>query len=213
MKTISGIDPVMRGPSIIGFGNRHYIYDTGREGDVPIISFSPRKNAITFYFMEGFDRYTDELSVLGKYKTSVSCLYVKKLTDINIDILTRMLKISYGLSSTNKSKPTTVEEYIALIPNEARPLFDELRTLVTATIPHAKEVYSYGIIGYKIDDKRARVFISGWKDHLGMYPIPKDAELQKELAPYIKGKGTLWLALDQPLPKELIVKTVKALTT
>ncbi|HRQ86506.1 MAG TPA: hypothetical protein PLY16_00165 [Candidatus Saccharibacteria bacterium] len=75
----------------------------------------------------------------------------------------------------------------------------------------AQEVLSYGIIGYKIDDKRARVYISGWKDHVAMYPTPNDESLQAELKPYIKGKGTLWFALDKDLPNELIKRTVKAL--
>lgn len=70
---------------------------------------------------------------------------------------------------------------------------------------------SYGIIGYKVDDKRARVFISGWKDHVAVYPIPDDEDLRDDLAPYKKGKGTLWFPLDQPLPLELIKRTVRSL--
>ena len=69
---------------------------------------------------------------------------------------------------------TSVEEYIQAIPPGAKPKFDKLRLMVKNELPNAKEVVSYGIIGYKIDEKRAKVFISGWKDHVAMYPAPKD---------------------------------------
>lgn len=213
MRDITGEDPVMWGPSIIGFGTQHYQYDTGREGDMPRLGFSPRKANITIYFSEGFDRYRDELMKLGKYTQSVSCLYIKKLADVDLEVLRRMLERSYRLAGETRAKPTTVDEYVASVPVAARETFDELRRLVQGVLPHAQEVMSYGIVGYKVDDKRARVFVSGWKDHVAMYPIPRDDALQKELAPYIKGKGTLWFDLDTPLPKSLIEKTVRALAS
>ncbi len=212
MQKISGEKPHMWGPSIIGFGTEHYKYETGREGDMPCLAFSPRKASITVYF-EGFDNYADELAVLGKQKNSVSCLYINKLEDINLDILRKMLEKSFAVGYGSSAKTTTVDQYIASIPAAARPKFDELRQLVTETIPQAKEVFSYGIVGYKIDDKRARVFISGWKDHLAIYPVPRNPELQEKLAPHIKGKGTLWFKLDEPLPKPLIKKVVEALVS
>ena len=211
MAEISGLKPIMWGPSIIGFGSKHYSYDSGREGDMPRIGFSPRKASITIYFAEGFDRYGDQLAKLGKYKTSVSCLYINKLADIDIVILKDMVKQSYNANSEPQSKPTTVDEFVAQVPTAARPMFDELRVIVKDVIPSANEVISYGILGYKVDEKRARVFISGWKDHVSMYPIPKDESLRSLLAPYIKGKGTLWFPLNIPLPKQLIKVTVKAL--
>lgn len=113
----------------------------------------------------------------------------------------------------DKTKQTTVAEYIATVPLQARPKFDELRRLVKETLPHAKEIVNYGIIGYKIDDKRARVFISGWKDHVAMYPVPTSEILQKELKPNIKGKGTLWFELDKELRIELIKKAIKELAS
>lgn len=109
-------------------------------------------------------------------------------------------------------KIVTVDEYIATIPSAALPRFHELRALVNKTIPQAKEVVSYGIIGYKIDDRRARVFISGWKDHLAVYPVPKDKSLQEEIQKYQKGKGTMWFSLNEPLPTEFITKVITALT-
>jgi uncharacterized protein YdhG (YjbR/CyaY superfamily) len=211
MKKISGLEPVMWGPSIIGFGSHHYKYDSGREGDMARIEFSPRKSAITIYFAEGFDRYSEQLTSLGKFKSSVSCLYINKLEDIDLNILEQMIVQSFRLGHEPQAKPTTVDEYIAQIPAAARPMFDELRTLVQSELPNACEVLSYGIIGYKIDKKMASVFISGWKDHLSIYPVPKDEALRTELKPYIKGKGTLWFTLDRPLPKTLIKKKIKAL--
>lgn len=213
MREISGKKPVMWGPSIIGFGSQHYKYDTGREGDMPLLAFSPRKASITVYFLEGFDHYVEKLAKLGKYKQSVSCLYINKLADVDLAVLREMLEQSYALTVEPHAKSTTVDEYIASVPAAARPKFDELRQLVKTALPNAKEVTSYGIIGYKIDDKRARVFISGWKDHVAMYPIPKDEALQAQLMPYTKGKGTLWFKLDEALPKPVIEMAVKALAS
>ena len=114
--------------------------------------------------------------------------------------------------SDNSTKPTTVDEYIASIPSVARPQFDILRSVVKKELPKAKEVFSYGIVGYKIDEKRARVFVSGWKDHVAMYPVPKDEKLRTELTPYIKGKGTLWFSLQEPLPVDLVKRITHSLT-
>lgn len=212
MKRVSGFDPVMWGPSIIGFGSQHYKYDTGREGDMPLLGFSPRKTAITIYFSEGFDHYDKELSHLGRYTHSVSCLYIKKLSDIDMNVLEKMLRDSLELNARDSKKLQSVDEYVASIPSTARPQFDALRAIVRAELPNAQEVISYGIIGYKIDKKRARVFISGWKDHVAMYPVPSEPLLQAELKPYIRGKGTLWFSLNEVLPDKLIREAVTNLT-
>ncbi len=108
-------------------------------------------------------------------------------------------------------KIATVDEYIAAVPQSAQARFHELRGLVKNALPQASEVVSYGIIGYKIDQKRARVFVSGWKDHVALYPVPRDESLQAEIQKYQKGKGTLWFSLSEPLPKKLIEKVVAAL--
>jgi hypothetical protein len=100
MREISDHQPVMWGPSIIGFGKKHYKYETGREGDMPQLGFSPRKSAINIYFIEGFNGYGEELGKLGKYKNSMSCLYINKLSDINIKVLSDMLKKSYHYNSS-----------------------------------------------------------------------------------------------------------------
>lgn len=207
MSKISNEKPVMWGPSIIGFGKSHFEYETGRSGDIPSLAFSPRKASITIYF-EGFNNYGEELAKLGKYKNSVSCLYINKLKDIDINILKTMLEKSYALGVGNVKKPQNVDEYIATVPKAAKSIFDQLRNIVKERLPMAEEVLNYGIVGYKMNEKRPRVFISGWKDHVAMYPIPRSESLALKLGPYIKGKGTLWFSLDQPLPEDLIKEIV-----
>ncbi|GAA0893166.1 hypothetical protein GCM10009122_28450 [Fulvivirga kasyanovii] len=91
MKQITGAEPKMWGSSIVGFGNYHYVYDSGREGDWFIAGFSPRKQALTLYIMAGFARYNELLQKLGKYKTGKSCLYVKKLQDIDLEVLKELI--------------------------------------------------------------------------------------------------------------------------
>lgn len=87
MKQVTKAEPVMWGPSIVGFGSYHYKYASGREGDAPLAGFSPRKQNLTVYIMAGFDRYPELMAKLGKYKTGKSCLYVKRLADIDLKVL------------------------------------------------------------------------------------------------------------------------------
>lgn len=91
----TGETPAMWGDSIVGFGEYHYKYASGQEGDWPKTGFSPRKQSLTIYIMPGFDAYKDELEKLGKYKTSVSCLYIKKLVGVDETILRKMIRDSY----------------------------------------------------------------------------------------------------------------------
>lgn len=99
MQKISGEIPYMWGPSIIAFGSIHYKYDTGREGDMPRLAFSPRSASLTIYFDHGFaGKYAQELTLLGKHKSSKACLYINKLEDINLDILGSMLERSFAES-------------------------------------------------------------------------------------------------------------------
>ena len=88
---ITGAEGVMWGSSIVGFGNYHYRYASGREGDFFEAGFSPRKRALTIYVMAGFAQYEDLLARLGKHTTGKSCLYVKRLADIDLDVLREML--------------------------------------------------------------------------------------------------------------------------
>jgi hypothetical protein len=88
LKEVTKEEPRMWGNSIVGFGEYHYKYKTGREGDWFLIGFSPRKQYLTLYIMSGFDRYDEILAKLGKYKTGKSCLYLKRLSDVNTETLT-----------------------------------------------------------------------------------------------------------------------------
>lgn len=94
MSTISGSEAKMWGPSIIGFGEYHYQYESGREGDFFIMGFSPRKASISLYIQPGIGFFQKELAQLGQFKTGKSCLYVKRLSDINISVLKDILKSS-----------------------------------------------------------------------------------------------------------------------
>lgn len=94
MTQVTGEEPTMWGPSIVGFGNYHYKYATGREGDWFLTGFSPRKQNLTLYIMAGFDQYDELLARLGKYKTGKSCLYIKKLTDVDQTVLRELVKLS-----------------------------------------------------------------------------------------------------------------------
>ena len=99
MKDLTGLEPKLWGPSIVGFGSYHYKYDSGREGQWFLAGFSPRKQNMTIYIMPGFDRYTDLMERLGKHKTGKSCLYVNSLSDVNVEVLKEL--ISEGFNHMN----------------------------------------------------------------------------------------------------------------
>jgi hypothetical protein len=87
MQSASGEKPKMWGPSIIGFGSIHYKYESGREGDMPLVGFSPRKAASVLYGAIGFDGAEKLLAKLGKHTTGKGCLYIKKLSDVDQKVL------------------------------------------------------------------------------------------------------------------------------
>lgn len=90
----TGFEPKMWGPSIIGFGSYHYKYDSGHEGDAPLAGFSPRKAATTVYFYLPEENRAELLSKLGKHTSSKACIYIKKLSDIDIEILKKIILLS-----------------------------------------------------------------------------------------------------------------------
>ena len=91
MEEVTGKKAVIWGTSIVGFDSYHYKYASGREGDWPIIGFSPRKTMLTVYIMPGFKPYKDKLKKLGKHKLGKSCLYIRKLADIDLGILEEII--------------------------------------------------------------------------------------------------------------------------
>ena len=94
MKQVTKEEPKMWGASIVGFGSYHYIGKSGREGDWMLTGFSPRKQNLTLYLMGGFDSEKKLLEKLGKYKTSVGCLYIKKLDDVDKKVLKELVTAS-----------------------------------------------------------------------------------------------------------------------
>jgi len=103
MQKESGFEPKMWGPGIIGFGSYHYKYDSGHEGDAPLVAFSPRKAAISLYCYTTTENKEELLSKLGKHKASKGCIYIKKLTDIDTEILRKMILLS--IENLNKLYP------------------------------------------------------------------------------------------------------------
>lgn len=94
MEDLSGYKAKMWGESIVGLGEHHYKYDSGREGDAMRLGFSPRKTKFSLYIMSGFEEYKDLLSELGKHKLGKSCLYINKLSDVKIDVLKQVIQAS-----------------------------------------------------------------------------------------------------------------------
>ena len=92
MRRASGVDPVMWGSSIVGFGCYAYRYASGRTGDWPVIGFSPRKNDLTLYLMPDLAGQEALLAKLGKHKTGVSCLYLKRLSDVDLPTLEALVE-------------------------------------------------------------------------------------------------------------------------
>jgi hypothetical protein len=94
MKDVTGEEPKMWGHGIVGFGRYHYKYESGREGEWMITGFSPRKGDLTLYIMPGFDAFPDLMKRLGKFKTGKSCLYIKKLEEVDTGVLRQLVKQS-----------------------------------------------------------------------------------------------------------------------
>jgi hypothetical protein len=103
MQKESGFEPKMWGPGIIGFGSYHYKYASGHEGDAPLVAFSPRKAAISLYCYTTTENKEELLSKIGKHKASKGCIYIKKLTDVDTEILRKM--ILFSIENLNKLYP------------------------------------------------------------------------------------------------------------
>jgi Domain of unknown function (DU1801) len=96
MGRATGHAPKMWGPSMIGFGIYHYKYESGREGDAFRMGMSPRKGNTVLYIMDGFPKYETIMARLGKYKTGKSCLYIKRLSDIDVSVLEELIAASHA---------------------------------------------------------------------------------------------------------------------
>ena len=103
LERVSGFKAKLWGPSIIGFGTYHYKYESGHEGDAPILAFSPRATALTVYLSAGFDQRDTLLEKLGKHKASKGCIYIKKLSDIDLGVLENILLQQIKYTEEKKS--------------------------------------------------------------------------------------------------------------
>ena len=105
MRRVTGEKPVMWGPSIVGYGRFNYRSPAGTTGVWPVAAFSPRKAALTVYLMPGCDSYAKDLATLGKHTSSVSCLYIKKLGDIDLKVLEQVIAASYANVKKHLDQP------------------------------------------------------------------------------------------------------------
>jgi hypothetical protein len=103
MQAAANARPQMWGTSIVGFGSSRYIYASGSEGDWPTIAFSPRKQNITLYLASGFEGYDELMAQLGKHSCGKSCLYIKRLSDVHLPTLKKLIKAS--VKHTLKTHP------------------------------------------------------------------------------------------------------------
>lgn len=104
-RRVTGFEPKMWGPSMVGYGSYHYIYDSGRQGDFLATGFAPRKANLSIYIMPGYQDYSVILAQLGKHKTGKSCLYVNSLEDIDLDVLETLIRT--GLADLGAKWPVT----------------------------------------------------------------------------------------------------------
>jgi hypothetical protein len=100
MEQQTGYQAKMWGPAIIGFGSRHYKYESGREGDMPLAAFSPRKAAITLYLAQDPEKKEELLQKLGKHKVGKGCTYVQKLSDVDLEVLKEMIDNAIAYTKT-----------------------------------------------------------------------------------------------------------------
>lgn len=92
MERVTGWQPRMWGPTIVGYGRYHYRYESGREGDLMVTGFSPRKANLVLYVLPGYDELGDVLAELGKHRIGKSCLYVNKLADVDVSVLEHIIR-------------------------------------------------------------------------------------------------------------------------
>ena len=104
-REVTGWSPVLWGPSIVGYGSYHYVYDSGREGDMCATGFSPRKSNLAIYIMPGYADYGPLLADLGKHRLGKSCLYLNKLADVDVGVLKKLVQT--GITDLGKKWPVT----------------------------------------------------------------------------------------------------------
>ncbi len=104
MQQITGVTPTMWGTSIVGFGRYHYVYASGRSGDAPVVGFSPRKTELVVYLIPGFEPLAAQVAALGPHRRGVSCLYLKRLADVDMGVLQQMIEQSVAAMESKRVK-------------------------------------------------------------------------------------------------------------
>jgi hypothetical protein len=98
MRRATGMEPAMWGPSIVGFGETHYVYASGREGDWPEIGFAPRKTNLAIYVLDPSENFSELRDKLGKHRVGKACLWINKLADVDLDVLEQIIATSLALT-------------------------------------------------------------------------------------------------------------------
>lgn len=111
MRRISGQEPILYGIGTIGFGVYKYEYESGRKGEAHTLGFYPRKGKITVYLMDGTKRYSEQLARLGKHTTTGYCVYIKRLSDVELSVLNEILEASYK-NISEKSKDGVIDRIL-----------------------------------------------------------------------------------------------------
>jgi hypothetical protein len=105
MRRVTGVEPKMWGPAIIGFGKYHYRYESGREGEMLRVGFSPRKANLALYLLAKGDGFAELLARLGKHKTGASCLYIGRLKDVDLSVLESLVSVSWNRAREKYGEP------------------------------------------------------------------------------------------------------------
>ncbi len=121
MKKISGEKPKMWGPSIVGFGTKHYKYESGHQGDICLMGFSPRSANLVLYLHKDFDGADALLKRLGKYKPSMACLYINKLADVDMRVLEELIARSWEHAPHVEMKDMRQRKAPGKAPGKAKP--------------------------------------------------------------------------------------------
>ena len=109
MQAATGERGRMWGGAIVGFASYHYVYASGNSGDWPVVAFSPRKTDLSVYIMPGFESHASLLQRLGKHKTGKSCLYLKRLADVDLDVLRQLIEASVAAMAPQRVFPSKKE--------------------------------------------------------------------------------------------------------
>lgn len=169
MKKVTGEKPKMWGPSIIGFGSYHYKYESGHEGEMCLVGFSPRAGKISLYVKAGSEKAKPLLEKLGKHKAATGCVYIKKLEDVNVPVLEKIVALSVSelkkeypdqSSKTDKSKSikpkssdtAQIETYISKVAPALKDSVETLRKIIKGSDKRINERFKWNAPSYYFNE-------------------------------------------------------------